>query len=60
MNEAESVVGDNDSSSIRVGRGFVADVIVTTRFEYVVAAESTRFVMKAGRVYKRRGLPSMF
>ncbi|KAH0837757.1 hypothetical protein J3R83DRAFT_5933 [Lanmaoa asiatica] len=52
--------GDNDVPFGAIRRGFAADVIATCGdvagdFEGAVSAEGIRFVMKAGRVYKRDG-----
>ncbi|KAG9308993.1 hypothetical protein JVU11DRAFT_11297 [Chiua virens] len=52
--------GENEVPFGAIRRGFAADVIATCgdvegNFESAVSAESVRFVMKAGRVYKRDG-----
>ena len=57
---AEEGLGDNEVPFGAIRRGFSADVIATCGdvagdFEGAVSAESIRFVMKAGRVYKRDG-----
>ncbi|KIJ04680.1 hypothetical protein PAXINDRAFT_159296, partial [Paxillus involutus ATCC 200175] len=61
LKEDPNIVGDNEVSFGAVRRGFIADLIATsgdfaTDFQGAVSADSIKFVMKGGKVYKRDGI----
>ncbi|KIJ66589.1 hypothetical protein HYDPIDRAFT_109654 [Hydnomerulius pinastri MD-312] len=61
LKEDPRAVGDNEVPFGAVKRGFIADLIATsgdfaTDFHGAVSAESIKFVMKGGRVFKRDGV----
>lgn len=60
LSEDPRQVGDNEVAFGVIKRGFVADIIATTGdlekdFQDAVSKDMISFVMKGGRVYKRKG-----
>ncbi|KAF8837627.1 hypothetical protein BDN67DRAFT_908900 [Paxillus ammoniavirescens] len=61
LREDPNIVGDNEVPFGAVRRGFIADLIATSGdfaadFQGAVSADSIKFVMKGGKVYKRDGI----
>jgi imidazolonepropionase-like amidohydrolase len=61
LREDARVVGDNEVPFGGVWKGFAADIIATSGdlerdFDLAVSADSIKFVMKGGRIFKRDGL----
>lgn len=62
LHESRDEVGDNEMPFGAVRTGFSADIIASSgdfenNFEVAISARSIVFVMKAGRIYKREGVP---
>ena len=64
LRESRGEVGDNEMPFGAIRTGFSADIIASSGdfekdFEAAVSARSIVFVMKAGRIYKRDGSPTL-